>query len=265
VEFVTCECTDFSFPEHVHEGYTIGRVIAGREVFSARGCDEAAGRGTLYFVHPDEAHSGRSVEQGSWRYHSLYLTGEALSGLCGVPAAAMLRFRQSVMDDEHVSCIVASLFDRLEQGDDLDAAEALVELAALVRGANSDAAPPPSYQARDAVERAHRFIREASCEPLALDDIAREARLNPTYLIGAFRERHGLTPHAYLVACRVLEARRQLAEGASIAEAALASGFCDQSHLNRHFRRLTGMTPGGYARAIGIEPAAQSAPAPAHG
>ena len=251
VEFVTCECTDFSFPEHVHEGYTIGRVIAGREVLSAGGCDERAGPGTLYYVHPDEAHSGRSVERGSWRYHSLYMTGEALSDLCAIPGAPALRFRQAVLEDERVSRAVATLFDRLEQGDDLDAAEALVELMGLVRGTNSDAATPPSYRALDAVERARNYIRDASDQSISLDDIAREARLNPTYLIGAFRDRHGLTPHAYLVACRVLAARRQLAEGQSIAEAAVAAGFYDQSHLTRHFRRLTGLTPGGYARALG--------------
>ncbi len=251
VEFVTCECTDFSFPQHVHEGYTIGRVIAGREVFSARGCDENAGPGTLYYVHPDEAHSGRSVERGSWRYHSLYMTGEALLDLGGMPGSPALSFRQSVLDNERVSTAVATLFDRLEQGDDFDAAEALVELMGLVRGTNSDAATPPSYRAGDAVERARNYIRDASDQSISLDDIAREARLNPTYLIGAFRERHGLTPHAYLVACRVLTARRQLAEGQSIADAAVAAGFYDQSHLTRHFRRLTGLTPGGYAHAIG--------------
>jgi AraC-like DNA-binding protein len=60
----------------------------------------------------------------------------------------------------------------------------------------------------------------------------------------------GLAPHAYFEQVRVNRARRLLRAGASIADVAMDLGFSDQSHLNRHFKKLTGITPGTYRRAI---------------
>jgi AraC-like DNA-binding protein len=56
-----------------------------------------------------------------------------------------------------------------------------------------------------------------------------------------FRDRYGVAPSAYLRQLRLREARR-LAAGAAIAEVAFATGFADQSHLTRWFRRTYGIT-----------------------
>jgi AraC-like DNA-binding protein len=65
----------------------------------------------------------------------------------------------------------------------------------------------------------------------------------------SFKRNIGMTPHAYQVQLRVDRARRMLAHGADVADAAAAAGFCDQSHLHRHFTRTVGVTPGVYQRA----------------
>jgi AraC-like DNA-binding protein len=57
-----------------------------------------------------------------------------------------------------------------------------------------------------------------------------------------------MPPHAWLVARRLRLARRMLEGGSAIAETAAATGFADQSHLTRHFRRSLGFTPGAYRR-----------------
>jgi AraC-like DNA-binding protein len=50
-----------------------------------------------------------------------------------------------------------------------------------------------------------------------------------------------------LIQMRVFRAKQLLAAGVPIAQAAFDTGFTDQSHLNRHFKRLVGITPGQYA------------------
>ena len=60
----------------------------------------------------------------------------------------------------------------------------------------------------------------------------------------------GLAPHEYQVQLRVNRARALLESGESAAQAALDSGFADQSHLNRHFRRILGLTPGAYRKIV---------------
>lgn len=61
-----------------------------------------------------------------------------------------------------------------------------------------------------------------------------------------FRRSIGLSPYAYLTQIRVEAAKKLLNEGASIADVASDIGFTDQSHLTRHFKRITGVTPGQY-------------------
>jgi AraC-like DNA-binding protein len=84
---------------------------------------------------------------------------------------------------------------------------------------------------------------------LTLNEMGLWVGMTPFQLIGLFKRTAGLTPHAYLTQLRLKAAIRQLKAGAPIAEAALASGFYDQSALTRHFKRSFGITPLQYQRA----------------
>ena len=65
----------------------------------------------------------------------------------------------------------------------------------------------------------------------------------------AFRGRYGVPPSEYQRLLRLRAARQALAGGAAVADAAAASGFADQAHLTRWFRRCYGITPGAYRTA----------------
>jgi AraC-like DNA-binding protein len=86
--------------------------------------------------------------------------------------------------------------------------------------------------------------------PIESADLERATGLDRFSLARAFRAAFGTAPHRYLMARRVAAARRLIANGAALAEAADACGFADQSHLNRHFKACMGVTPGRYARLI---------------
>lgn len=72
---------------------------------------------------------------------------------------------------------------------------------------------------------------------------------HPAHLVRAFSGAYGIAPHQYLMSRRVDRARRLLLEGRPPGEVASATGFYDQSHLTRHFKKLVGVTPGRYARS----------------
>jgi len=70
--------------------------------------------------------------------------------------------------------------------------------------------------------------------------------LSPFHLARLFKQVLGVSPHQYLIQVRVNSARSLLSAGSgerSLAEIAAAVGFADQSHLTRHFKRITGITP----------------------
>jgi len=102
-------------------------------------------------------------------------------------------------------------------------------------------------QAR-AVARARAYLHEHSVCEVRLEQLGREAGLSACHLARTFTSHTGVPPHAYQLQLRVGRAKALLADGAAPAETAARTGFCDQSHLGRHFRRLVGVTPGAYAR-----------------
>jgi AraC-like DNA-binding protein len=94
--------------------------------------------------------------------------------------------------------------------------------------------------------RAAEFIRQNCTRAVRLEEICAAASLSPSHLIRAFKEAHGLTPHAYQLNCRIEFCRAQLRAGHSIAAVALAAGFSDQAHFQRSFKKLVAATPGQY-------------------
>jgi AraC-like DNA-binding protein len=108
---------------------------------------------------------------------------------------------------------------------------------------------PPARDRRRAVEAA--LWLEARCdEPIDLDGIAAHSGLTAFHFLRLFSAVLGVTPHQYLVRCRLRRAARLLAQdGASVTDIALAVGFNDLSNFVRTFHRAAGVSPGGFRRA----------------
>lgn len=103
-----------------------------------------------------------------------------------------------------------------------------------------------------AVLRVVELMRERLTEPLSLDELAHAAGLSPFHFARQFKTATGHPPHDYLIRLRVDRAQELIrSNGRSWNLAAIAneSGFADQSHMARHFRRVLGVTPGAFADA----------------
>ena len=98
--------------------------------------------------------------------------------------------------------------------------------------------------------RAREVLHDCLREGVTLESLAQQVGLNKFHLCRAFRDEVGLPPYAYLTHLRVARARRLLARGLGPAEVALEVGLYDQSQLNRHFKRIVGVTPGQFVRAV---------------
>ncbi|MCZ9340050.1 AraC family transcriptional regulator, partial [Streptomyces sp. TRM76130] len=91
-------------------------------------------------------------------------------------------------------------------------------------------------------------LEERMADPPGLEALAVGLGTSPFALLRAFRDAYGMPPHTWLTDARVRRARRLLDAGTAPAEAAVAVGFTDQPHLNRHFTRIVGVPPGAYQR-----------------
>jgi len=119
-------------------------------------------------------------------------------------------------------------------------AEASRRVAAAAATART-ARPAPLW-----LQVALALIEQHFAEPLPLAAVARKVGVHPVHLARTFRRVHQTTFAAYIRQLRIEFARRELAGTAALSEIACASGFCDQSHFSRCFKRHTGFTPAEY-------------------
>ena len=115
-----------------------------------------------------------------------------------------------------------------------------------VRAHLGDQVPEPgddstaAYLLRDLLEA---NIRDG----VSLLDAGRTLHFSPSHLVRAFSREFGMSPHQYLTSRRVDEARRLILAGEPLSSVARNSGFYDQPHLGRHFKRILGVSPGAFA------------------
>jgi len=245
-----------AFCRHTHDRFGIGVIDRGAQrSLSGRGTVEA-GPGDVITVNPGEVHDGAPIGGAGRSWRILYLDPglvlDAMAEVTGDRAGAG-ELVHPVVHRPDLARRVGRLFELATGGPGggtaLQRDGLLLEvLAALVDRRPDGGHGKPGVPA--SVRHACRLIDDDPAAPLTLEDLARAGGLGRFQLLRAFSRATGLTPHAYLVQRRVDAARRLIAGGVPLAEAALASGFCDQSHLTRVFTRKYGITPGAYAAAV---------------
>jgi AraC family transcriptional regulator len=125
-------------------------------------------------------------------------------------------------------------------------------LAACLLRRYAAAAPLPAAPAEGGLsprcwKQVRDFIEANLDRDIGLRDMAGVAGLSVYHFARCFKATSGTSPHQYLIARRVEQARRLLlarSEEFPLPQIASLCGFADQSHLTRHMKRLLGVTPG---------------------
>jgi AraC family transcriptional regulator len=86
---------------------------------------------------------------------------------------------------------------------------------------------------------------------LSLKELAAVVQMSAHYFSQLFKQSTGITPHQYVIHCRIERAKELLMQGKlTIADVAKVVGFVDQSHFHRHFKRLVGITPKAFLQQV---------------
>lgn len=241
----------FNWDKHVHDEQVIVLTESGAgEVETRRGRDIGSA-GSVWVFMPGEYHFGRVDLGGSWQYRALYLDEHVLERIgrqLGIKTNQGLLLRPGLHHDPDLAhMLLRAHASRVsERASEQEAwSEALSELYARY----GDPPPADSKQAvrAAAVRLAQDYILEHFRDDISIDDLAGLTNVSRFHFIRSFRASIGIPPHAYINQVRVQHARKLLVAGWKASEAAIESGFYDQSKLNRLFKRSYGVTPAHYA------------------
>lgn len=237
-----------AFPRHAHDHYGIGVITAGaQKSWSGVGAVES-GIGDVIMVNPGEVHDGAPIG-GARGWHIVYLDPALLARELADECLGDAVFRPVAHDRLLASEVMqwlAALRDPSADG----AEERLLACMARVVQRHRIGGRPIALRSPP-VARALEWIEAAPAADTSLSELAAACDVSRFQLIRGFMRDVGTTPHAYRIQWRVRLARRHLAAGGSVADAALLAGFADQSHLTRAFVRQFGITPGRYREALG--------------
>jgi AraC-like DNA-binding protein len=244
-----------TFAPHTHEEFAIGVIERGAERFAYRHATHVAPAGTIVVINPGEVHTGEAALTDGWSYRMLYpaasLLGDAAGHLAGRPHAIPF-FPAPIIDDPPLAGMIQRLHAALQAGvAPLERESRLVWVLAQLVARHAAERPlwQPAPAVPEAVQRARDYLHAHAADAVTLAELAAHAGISPFHLLRTFHAAVGMAPHAYLTQVRVAQAKALLRGGQSVAQVAALTGFPDQSHLTRHFKRSVGVAPGRFARA----------------
>ncbi|WP_175695565.1 AraC family transcriptional regulator [Burkholderia ambifaria] len=279
-DLLTATYRNHAFAPHWHDAYTIPVILEGAERYTCRGSGHVAETGTVPVINPGEVHTGSRATDEGWCYRVSYVPVDYIRALAGTIAGRPQDapwFPSDVIRDPDLAARLALAHRMMEAGseripsahshdqpaddaptagaptagapriyDPLAAETAMLDALSTLIARHADARLQPAALAADEprVEvMRERLAADLTC-PVTLGDVAQAAGLSPFHAARLFTRTTGMPPHAWRNQLRLQRALAPLRAGVSIAEVAAASGFVDQSHFTRHFKRMFGVPPG---------------------
>jgi AraC-like DNA-binding protein len=231
-----------AYAMHRHDTYAIGRTLAGVQNFSYRRGHRNSLPGNTIVLHPDEPHDGQAGTDEGFRYRMIYVEPSLFQDVLGGRALPFLE--GGVTTDPRLAAATVTLLQHV--GHTLEPLEQSDALAELAQALCAVSGTPARRSKGDflAARRARDFLQANCTRVVRLDELEVATGRDRWSLSHDFRSFYGTSPYRYLTMRRLDTARRMLLAGASLADAAAAAGFADQSHMTRHFSTTFGLTPG---------------------
>ena len=253
LEFTTRSPHTHYYRHHVHDPLEITWVMSGTAHVAYRDHHWDLDCGSAFLVAPREPHAGGARRGLPISFVTLHLPAELLPEIAACRGLDPARL-PVVATRAGVRTLLDALADRMQRamspGEQIEALSDMLS-GYLVSDTGTTLMPAPDAAGHQAVHQIRRMLDDAYEHELPVAELAGAVHLNERYLISLFKTATGVPPHQYLIARRLEHARRMMSRRQSLCAVAAATGFTDQSHLTRHFKRTFGITPGAYQRDLG--------------
>ncbi|MFC0107297.1 AraC family transcriptional regulator [Kibdelosporangium aridum] len=247
LDLMTARFVRHVFAPHAHEEFAIGACTSGVEVIQIGARQYMSGPGDIVVVEPGETHTGGAATPGGFAYRVLYPQWTSLS------ETEIPHFPSPIIHDVELAEQIQRTHALITQWRDPLEAESRLSwvLTELVQRHAGRPEEIKRVRAGDQVARVTKDrLADRLLDPPGLHEIAADLGLSRFQVLRAFRETVGMPPFAWLSQYRATRARALLAAGHRPAQAAALTGFADQAHLTRWFRRVFGVTPGVFRNSV---------------
>lgn len=242
------------YPMHSHDAYSFGVTEAGAQEFACRGANRVSSAGMVMAMNPDDPHDGHAASTVGYEYRMLHINEHEVERLLADATghvASLPLFAEPVVRDDDLAGAVRALHSATYEGDVLAYEESVMRLViAMVRRYASRTIDVTRQSRVDVAKVRRRLLDDPD---VTSEELANTAGCSRFALYRAFRSEYGMPPSQLRRQVQLRRARSLIADGTSLADAAIAAGFADQSHLSRWFSKIYGITPGVYRAALRVE------------
>jgi AraC-like DNA-binding protein len=240
-----------AYAMHRHDTYAVGSTLAGVQSFNYRHSRRDSLPGNTMVLHPDEAHDGQAGTDEGFQYRMIYVEPALFQAV--LQGRALPFIEGGVTTDSRLAAATQNLLQHVYATiEPLEHSEAIAELALAMETVAGTPARLPKGDFL-AARRAHDYLQAYRAQVVTLGDLEAATGRDRWSLSHDFRMFYGTSPYRFQTMRRLDTVRRMLLHGTSLADAAAAAGFADQSHMTRHFTKTFGLTPGRWLRiAVGI-------------
>ncbi len=237
------------FPNHFHDYYVVGYMESGKRNLTCQNRKYQVFEGNILLFNPGDSHGCVQTGNEPLDYRGLNISSKVMMDLAEEITGKRILpvFSQSVIQDDEISSVLRQLHHLISEDLDLCEKEQMLLLlfSLLFDRYLADPEERTEEFARE-VKSACEFMENHYMEKIGLDEICHHASMSKSALLRAFTLTKKITPYSCLLNIRISRAKELLEQGISPAQAALLTGFFDQSHFSNCFSRFIGLPPGVY-------------------
>ncbi|GES48293.1 AraC family transcriptional regulator [Rhizobium sp. NBRC 114257] len=247
IERIQAQFRGDAFELHRHDTYALGVTMRGVQTFRYRGEQRYSLPGRVIILHPDELHDGGAATEDGLVYRMLYLEPSVLFQCLEAARVGLPFVDDPVVEDNRLAGLLLAALGELDR--ELD--ELFVDdfVSRLTDGLVQHARLPQRRLGSIAwgqVKTARDYLEAHVTRGVRSQELERITGLDRFALARHFRAAFATSPHRFLLMRRLQQAKAMIGAGEPIAEVAAATGFADQSHLTRHFKKAFGIAPGAW-------------------
>lgn len=243
--FTNVKQSNKNFDMHFHNTYSIGITHKGLYKSKNKNNTFTFYANSTRVNNPYELHGGLSQD---WFNHYFYPSIDLMSEIYFeiFDEKKIPIFEKHIIDDFTLYSKLKNVFKSIiyKQHYIVLETHCIDALAYLIKNYTSVGKDLDSnFNNNEVISKSIEFINDTLYNSPTLDELSKNIGLSKYHFIRIFKEETGLTPHQYIINKKVENARALIEKGYSIVDASLESGFNDQSHFNRNFKRIYDFSP----------------------